>query len=112
MVVMDVEEVLRIAGDCVTDRPKVVSEEGAGAVDIAVVLEDERLQKVDSCVGNNAVLLQRVDIRVADPVVVLSEKDSDDCIVEVGDSLITAEADRNVVANIVEFGMIEGSVDG
>lgn len=45
-------------------------------------------------------------------VVVLSEKDSDDCIVEVDDSLITAEVDRNVVANIVEFGMIEGTVDG
>ena len=52
VVVMDVEEVLRIAGDCVPDSPKVLSEEGAGAVDIAVVLEDERLQKVDSCVAD------------------------------------------------------------
>ena len=42
VVVMDVEEVLRIAGDCVTDRPKVLSGEGAGAVDIALVLEDNR----------------------------------------------------------------------
>ena len=57
-------------------------------------------------------MLQKVDIRVTDAVVVLSEKDSDDCIVEVGDSLITAEVDRNVVANIVEFGIIEGIVDG
>lgn len=72
VVVMDVEEVLRIAGDCVTDRPKVLSEEGAGAVDIAVVLEDERLQKVVSCVDDNAVLLQKVDIRVADAVVCCS----------------------------------------
>ena len=71
-------------------------------MDIAVVLEDERLQKVDSCVADNACLLQKVDIRVADPVVVLS--DSVHCIVEVGDSLINAEADRNVVAKIVEVG--------
>ena len=49
---------------------------------------------------------------IADAVVMLSEKDSDDCIVEVDDSLITIEVDRNVVANIVEFGMIEGTVDG
>lgn len=65
----------------------ILSGEGAGA-DIAVVLEDERLQKVDSCVADNAVLLQKVDIRVVDAVVVLSEKDSDACIVEVDDSLI------------------------
>lgn len=85
------------------DASMILSEEGAGAVDIAVVLEDERLQKVDSCVADNAVLLQKVDIRVVDAVVVLSGKDSDACIVEVDDSPITVEVDRNVVANIVEF---------
>ena len=48
-----------------------LSEEAAGAVDTALILEHERLQKVDNCVADNAGLLQKVDIRVANPVIVL-----------------------------------------
>ena len=89
-------EVLGMDGACVTDRSRVLWEDEAGGVDIAVVIEDERLQKVDGCVD--------------DIVVVLSEEESDDCIVEDSDSRKAEEFDWNEVAKV--DGMIEGTVDG